>query len=166
MERHAFTLLTSILMGTGFGFVLTGVFALRGRNVGLNEGVLWGLGGFAALHLAPAVGLPPELPGMIAGDLEARQIWWAFAVAGSAVGLVMIIFSPSLLWKLAGVLLVVIPHVVGAPHPAMVDVAGMGGGVPAEMAARFAVTSLVTVGLFWIVLGAAAGYFYDRFSDD
>ncbi len=165
MERHAFTLLTSILMGTGFGFVLTGVFALRGRDVGLNEGVLWGLGGFAALYLAPALGLPPELPGMMAADLDGRQIWWVFTVAGSAVGLALIVFSPNPLWKLAGILLAVIPHIVGAPHPAMVDLADMAGGVPAELAARFAVTSLVTVGLFWVVLGALAGYFYDRFSD-
>ena len=162
MERHTFTLLTSILMGTGFGFVLTGVFALRGRDVGLNQGVLWGLGGFAAVYLAPALGLPPELPGMMASDLEARQIWWVFAVAGGAVGLALIVFSPNPLWKLAGALVLVIPHIVGAPHP---DMADMSGSVPAEVAARFAVTSLITVGLFWIVLGALAGYFYDRFSD-
>ena len=165
MERHAYTLLTSIPMGVGFGFVLTGVFALCGRGVGLNEGVLWGLGGFAAIYLAPALGLPPELPGMMASDLDARQMWWIFAVAGSSVGLALIVFSPNPLWKLAGALITVIPHIVGAPQPEMVDLAEMAGSVPAEMAARFAVTSLVTVGLFWVVLGALAGYFYDRFSE-
>jgi len=51
---------------------------------------------------------------------------------------------------------------IGAPHPALED---LSGEVPAELAAQFAVTSLVTVGLFWIVLGAAAGYFYDKFTD-
>ena len=95
MERHAFTLLTSILMGIGFGFILSAVFALRGRGVGLNEGVLWGLGGFAALYVSPTLGLPPELPGMMAGDLDARQMWWAFAAAGCAAGLALIVFSES-----------------------------------------------------------------------
>jgi len=37
------------------------------------------------------------------------------------------------------------------------------GNVPAELAARFAVASLVVSGLFWMVLGGFAGYFYDRF---
>jgi len=166
MERHGFTLLTSILMGTGFGFVLTGVFALRGRDVDLNEGVLWGLGGFAPIYLAPALGLPPELPGMMASDLEGRQMWWAFAVAGGAVGLALIVFSPNPLRKLAGALLAAIPHIAGPPHPAMVEITEMASSVPAEMAARFAVTSLITVGLFWVALGALAAYFYDRFSDE
>ncbi len=162
LERHGFSLLTAILMGTGFGFILAAVFALRGKDVGLNEGVLWGLGGFAALYVSPTLGLPPELPGMMAADLDARQMWWAFAAAGCAVGLALIVFSPNRLWKLAGALVIVIPHVVGAPDLALED---MSAGVPAEMAAQFAVTSLVAVGLFWIVLGALAGYFYNRFED-
>jgi predicted cobalt transporter CbtA len=103
---------------------------------------------------------------MMASDLEGRQIWWAFAVAGGTVGLALIVFSPKPLWKLAGALLAVIPHIVGPPHPAMVEINEIASSVPAEMAARFAVTSLITVGLFWVALGALVAYFYDRFSDE
>jgi predicted cobalt transporter CbtA len=47
--------------------------ARSGHDLDARRGLLWGLGGFAALHLAPAVGLPPELPGMASADLAARQ---------------------------------------------------------------------------------------------
>ncbi len=76
-ERTVYTLLANILTGVGFGLLLAAVFTLRGRPVGWREGVLWGLGGFAVFALAPAVGLPPELPGTAAADLIERQIWWA-----------------------------------------------------------------------------------------
>jgi len=161
LERHAFTLLTSVLMGIGFSFVLVGVFAMRGQEVGANQGVLWGLGGFAAFYVSPAMGLPPELPGMIAEAVSDRQIWWVSAVITCAIGLAMMVFSSNRLWKIAGALLIAAPHAVGAPHPEMND---LYVGLPPELAAQFAVTSLVTVGLFWIALGALAGYFYDRFA--
>ena len=161
-ERHAFTLLTSILMGAGFGFILTAVFALRGRDVGLNEGILWGLGGFAAFYMSPALGMPPELPGMMAPDFDARQIWWISAAISCAAGLALLVFAGNLLWRIAGILVIVAPHAYGAPH---VPLDELYLNIPAELAAQFAVSSLVTVGLFWIVLGAFAGYFYDRFAE-
>lgn len=162
-ERHAFTLLTSILMGSGFGFILAGVFALRGADVGFNQGVLWGLGGFAAFYVSPTLGVPPELPGMMAESFEDRQIWWISAMATCAVGLALMVFSANRLWKIAGVLLIAAPHIVGAPFPEVDD---LYLSLPPELAARFAVTSLVTVGLFWVLLGACAGYFYDRFAEN
>lgn len=163
LERHAFTLLTSVLMGTGFGFILAGVFAMRGADVGLNQGILWGLGGFAAFYVSPTLGLPPELPGMIAEGVQDRQIWWISAMITCAVGLALMIFPANRLWKVAGALLIAVPHIVGAPHPEIDD---LYHSLPPEMAARFAVTSLVTVGLFWIALGASVGYFFDRFADN
>lgn len=163
MERHVFTLLTSVLFGAGFGFVLVGIFALRGQSVGAHQGILWGLGGFAAFYVSPAMGLPPELPGMIAEGMQDRQIWWASAVVTCAVGLALMVFAAGWLWKLAGALLIATPHIIGAPHPEIDD---LYNSLPPELAAQFAVTSLVTVGLFWIALGGLAGHFYDRFSDN
>ena len=40
--------------------VLTGLMSLRGTNTGWREGLLWGVAGFAAVMLAPMIGLPPE----------------------------------------------------------------------------------------------------------
>jgi cobalt transporter subunit CbtA len=160
LERHAFTLLSSVLMGVGFGFILTAVFALRGVDVDTRQGVLWGLGAFGALYVAPALGLPPELPGTMGADVSDRQLWWAGTAVATAIGLGLIVFGLSAVVRLAGILFMVIPHVIGAPYPV-----GYSESVPAELAAEFAVSSLVTVGLFWIVLGGLVGYFFDRFED-
>src|SRR3954471_4546599 len=74
LERTLFTTLASILAGAGFASVLSGVSVLLGRRVTARNGVLWGLAGFAAVSLAPAAGIPPELPGMPGADLLQRQI--------------------------------------------------------------------------------------------
>ena len=124
-----------------------------------REGLLWGLGGFTAFTLSPALGLPPELPGTIAADLASRQAWWAFAALGAAGGLAVLAFGRGW-WRLpAGLTLLVLPHAVGAPH-----VDAFGGAVPAELAAQFVAKSIVVSAIFWAVLGWLAGGFFKRFT--
>ena len=57
VERTTYTVLTSVLTAMGFALLLTACYALR-RQVTWRQGLLWGLGGFAAFHVAPAVGGP------------------------------------------------------------------------------------------------------------
>jgi predicted cobalt transporter CbtA len=38
------------------------------------------------------------------------------------------------------------------------------GSVPAVLAARFVVGSLVTAGLFWVVLGGLSAFLFQRFA--
>ncbi|MEE8123971.1 MAG: CbtA family protein, partial [Alphaproteobacteria bacterium] len=71
LERTLFTVLANALTGVGFGLILVAAVTLSGRHVDPGRGVLWGLAGFAVFTLAPALGLPPELPGMAAADLGA-----------------------------------------------------------------------------------------------
>ncbi len=157
-ERFAFTAAADLLAGIGFALLLVGAIALSGREVGGREGILWGMGGFAVFTLAPSLGLPPELPGMAAGDLDARQGWWAFTAMATAAGLGLLAFSPRIWLKVAALALIAAPHVIGAP------IAPMGGGaVPPELVARFATASIVTAGLFWLVLGGVSGSLYRRF---
>lgn len=155
-ERTAYTVAANLLAGIGFASLLVGAIALSGRKVGTGEGVLWGLGGFAAFTLAPALGLPPELPGMAAGDLAARQAWWAVTALATAGGLGLTVFARQVWWKAAGLALIVAPHVAGAPE------GGLSGTVPAELMAHFAIASVVTAGLFWVVLGGVAGAMFRR----
>ena len=159
LERTAFTLLSNVAAGVGFGLLLCGAIVLRGRDEDVKTGVLWGLAGFAAFSLLPALGLPPEVPGTVAADLQARQIWWFLTVACSAVGLALIFLKQGHIWTGLGAVLIAVPHIVGAPHP---DVPG--GTVPPSLAAEFAVASLVSALLFWLVLGASPGWLYNRFS--
>ncbi len=156
LERGAFTLLTNILAAAGFGLLITAGFALKG-GVDWRKGLLWGLGGYAAVQLAPALGLPPELPGAMAAELVAREGWWLLTVTLTAAGLALLAFAPRLLWKGAGIVLIVVPHVIGAPHPE-----AYGSQAPAELAAAFVAATLVTNAVFWLVLGGTAGFFFQR----
>lgn len=157
VERTLFTLLANVLTGIGFGLLLTAAFVLRGRGADLRSGALWGLGGFAVFSLAPALGLPPELPGTEAAALGARQTWWLAAVVATGLGLAAVVFASRTVLKALGAGLVLLPHLIGAPHPEAV-----GGSVPPELAAQFAVASIATAALFWIVLGGASGHFFKR----
>jgi cobalt transporter subunit CbtA len=160
-ERIAFTALFNILAGFGFALLLNGALALRqavlrGAAPDVATGAMWGLAGFTCFALAPALGLPPELPGMQAADLLDRQLWWAATALASAVGLGLLAFARPTVWKALGLVVPVVPHLIGAPHTHET------GGVPAELAAQFVAASLVAAAVFWIVLGALSGWLHRR----
>ncbi|HYG89682.1 MAG TPA: CbtA family protein [Azospirillum sp.] len=159
LVRTALTVAANLITGVGFALVVVGAFSLSGRRIDAREGLLWGLGGFAAFTLSPALGLPPELPGTIAADLASRQTWWAFAALGAAGGLAVLAFGKGW-WRLpVGLALLVLPHAVGAPHPD-----AFGGSAPAELVGQFVAKSIVVSAIFWAVLGWLAGGFFRRFS--
>ena len=160
LERSAYTLLADLLTSIGFAFTLVGAIALRGRNVDWRSGMVWGLCGFASFYVGPSLGLAPEVPGMAAADLVTRQFWWLVTAVATAGGLALIFFAGPYGLKAAGVALMAAPHVVGAPSHTIED-----GGIPAELAAQFAVTTLLVTGLFWLLLGSLTGYFYRRFGE-
>lgn len=157
-ERIAFTVMTTVLTGVGFALLLVAGMMMRGERVDFRRGVLWGAGGFVAFTLAPTMGLPPELPGTAAADLVARQIWWISAAVTALGGLWLLAFTPGTAWKVAGVVLLAAPQIIGAPHPHEMS----GGGAPAELAAQFAATSIATAAVFWVLLGGFAGHFLGR----
>ncbi|MSO92388.1 MAG: cobalt transporter [Rhodospirillales bacterium] len=159
IERALYTLLADLVTGIGFAFVLVGAIQVRGRAIDATQGLMWGLAGFATFSAAPALGLPPELPGMAGDGLVERQIWWLATAFATAAGLGLFAFAAPLPLKVAGVALALLPHVIGAPvHPAEA------GPLPAALAAEFAAVSLVTAGMFWAVLGGLTGYFLPRFA--
>lgn len=157
-ERVLYTAMTTILTGVGFALLLVVGMMLRGGPVDARRGVLWGAGGFVAFTLAPTLGLPPEIPGAAAADLLARQIWWVSAAVTAIAGLWMLVFIEGAAWKIAGIALLVAPHVAGAPHPHELSI----GGAPAELAAHFAATSIGVAAIFWTLLGGFAGHFFGR----
>ncbi len=156
-ERIAYTTLTTVLTSVGFALLLVGLFALKGDPVDGRRGVLWGMGAFAALTLAPALGLQPELPGNAAAELGARQVWWLATAAATGLGLAALAFSQSWAIRVAALLLMVAPHIVGAPHPHELT-----STAPAEIAGQFAATSIAIGAVFWALLGWFSGTFYAR----
>jgi len=159
-ERVAFTLLTNVLTGVGFGFLLTAVIVFAGFGISWTTGILWGIGGFLAFSFIPAIGLPPEMPGMVAADIVERQIWWVAAVACALIGMGLLAFGKNVALKTLGVVIIAIPQVVGAPH---INLAEVSSSVPAELAAQYVVATLLTTALFWIVLGASVGGLLQRY---
>src|SRR6185503_7870746 len=113
-ERTGWTVLTTVLTSIGFAAVLFGFLSLTGRNVSMRQGVEWGLAAFACFHLAPSLGLPPLPPGVPVADVQQRQLWWMSAVVATAVGL-WLIGGRTWMHRIAGVVSVAIPHVIGAP---------------------------------------------------
>jgi cobalt transporter subunit CbtA len=164
VSRRLLTLLANLVVGAGFGLVMAGAFALRQARTGIvpdaATGLLWGVAGFAAFAAAPALGLPPELPGSVAADLGVRQAWWLGTALATLLGLAALGYGRGVPWRVAGAALVVAPHLVGAPAAPAVEAAT----VPAELAARFAAGSLIVAALFWAVLGTANGWLYRRLS--
>lgn len=160
VERTAYTVLTNVIAGFGFALMIVGGFALGRRRADAKEGVLWGLAGFAVFALAPGLGLAPELPGTAAADLTARQTWWIATAGATALGLWILVFRSGLLAKAAGVLALVLPHAIGAPHTH-----NLTNAVPPELAAQFAAASIVTSAVFWVLIGWLAGMAYRRLGD-
>ena len=109
LERTFYTGLSSVLAAIGFGLVLAGCFALRGREITWRQGIVWGLAGYLSFHLAPAFGLTPELPTMAGENLFARQVWWLGTVAATAAGLALIAFARPAWLKGAGVVMAISP---------------------------------------------------------
>lgn len=157
-ERTAFTATANVLTAIGFSLMLVACFSLRNRPVGLVQGILWGLAGFAAFSAAPALGLPPELPGSVAAPLADRQAWWLATAAATMIGLAVVVFAPRPWAKIAGAGLVLLPHLIGAPHLK----AHAEGGVPAELAAEFVMASLGSAAVLWLLLGGMSGWLYSR----
>lgn len=159
--RPALTVLFNIAAGVGFGLILNALVRLRALanddGVSAREGVLWGIAGFAAFSLAPAMGLPPELPGMAGGELLNRQLWWAMTALCTAGAIALWVFRGGS-WCAVAVILAVLPHLVGAPH------AHEHGAVPGEMGAAFAAASLAASAVFWVVLGGVSGWAQNRWS--
>lgn len=151
-ERTAYTLMANILVGVGFSLMLTAVVLLSNQMVNFQSGLVWGIAGFVTFVLAPNMGLPPELPGMQAGDLVARQIWWFATVAATGLALWLFAFKRGVIWVLLGLGLMIAPHIYGAPQPISHE-----SLVPAKLAAEFVIATLVASALFWLFLGGVFG---------
>ena len=158
-ERTAFTALANLVVGVGVSLILLAVMVLSGRPIDARTGVLWGAGAFVAVSLMPSLGLPPELRGTPAGELLHRQLWWVGTAAASAVGLALIAFGRSWLATVAGVVVIVAPHVIGAPVPPSHEVS-----YPGALAGQFVVASLVVSAAMWLFSGAVVGWLYQRLS--
>lgn len=159
LQRSAVTFGMALITYTGFALLLVAGFALAeraGHAVTARRGAIWGLAGFLAVQLAPAFGLPPEVPGAVAAALVDRQVWWIATVLATATGLALLAFGRHPLAIGGAIVVIALPHLIGAPT------APYGGVVPPELAAHFVARSLGAGALCWTLLGTIAGAFWAR----
>jgi cobalt transporter subunit CbtA len=157
LERTLYTSAASLLAGGGFAILLAGISILVGVPITKANGLIWGLCGFLCVALAPAVGLPPEVPGMPVADLTARQIWWGGTILATAAGIYLIVLRPEIGAKAASVVLIALPHIIGAPQaPDMPTL------VPPGLAGEFVANSLAAAAVFWCLIGLFLGQAFDR----
>jgi cobalt transporter subunit CbtA len=160
-ERNLYSLGADVVTGVGFGFLLTAAIVFFGKGADWRRGLLWGLAGFASFSLAPAFGMPPELPGTEAAPLLDRQLWWIGTVVATAAGL----FAAARLRNVYGyaiaVVLIAAPHVIGAPQPE-----NPGGLAPEELEHKFILVAIATSLVFWLVLGVLTGAFFKRYANE
>ena len=147
-QRTAFTFGANMLMSFGYAFLLTAVYLLWREPRNAGWGALYGVAGFIVFFAAPALGLPPELPGTAAAELTARQQWWILIAATTGIGL-LLVFSRLAWWmRLSGALLIVAPHFVPAPSPeAYASLA------PEDLQTQFRWATALCNAVFWLLLG-------------
>lgn len=151
--RDGMSLLFSALLFAGYALLLLPVMLMASdfydRPVSPAAGLIFGAAGFVAVNLAPAFSMPPEVPGVAAADVGARQVWWVLTALMAACALWLIAFARRPVAIALSAVLLLAPHLWGAPEPE--SFAGM---VPPEIAAKFATRALGVNLAAWVVLGA------------
>ncbi len=157
LQRTLFTAGANIVIALGFALLIGAATVLKGITLNWRTGLLWGLAGYAVFFIAPSLGLHPELPGTAAADLQSRQYWWLATVACSAAGLVLLVFSPRVVLKVLGVLLILMPHIIGAPLPDVHSALA-----PDDLIQRFIIATIIANAVFWLSLGGLYGFFQQK----
>ena len=164
-ERMTFTAFANVLTAVGFALVLLSAMLMaqtrsRDRPTRLNwkRAIGWSLAGYAVFWLAPAFGLPPEIPLQNAAELQDRQVWWVICVVCTAAGLGGLAFAPAP-WRWMAPLVIAVPYLIGAPHPEGPMFLGQDPEATKALealAAEFVFAAAIANAVFWVTLGLLA----------
>lgn len=160
LTRDVLSIVFTMLTYTGYALVMVALMSVaegQGHKIDGRTGVLWGLAGFVAFHFAPGFTLAPEVPGVAAADVAARQVWWFATVAAAGVAMWLIAFGGNIISYVIAAVLLMAPHVIGAPEPDVFT-----GPVPTEIGALFAARAFGIGLAAWVLVGSFAGYFWQK----
>ncbi|HEY8158766.1 MAG TPA: CbtA family protein [Methylobacter sp.] len=158
-QRTLSTATSNIVIAIGFALMLSGIYTLRNPS-GIWQGLAWGLAGYAVFFVAPALGLPPDLPGTTAAELIVRQYWWLGTALATAGGLGLVFLQSNWLLRMTGALLLLIPHLLGAPQLEMTE-----SLAPVLLQNQFRWASALSNAVFWMVLGVSSALIFNRLQD-
>lgn len=161
LQRHALTLGLSVSLYIGYGLILAALMCLARRHrpmaiiITAKVGLVWGLAGFIAVHLAPAFVLPLLLPGMTGAGLSVlmRQTMWLAITISTGFAAWWLAFGRGKIATIGGGLLALLP--VG-----LLLILGDGladatiSPLPPQLATAFAGRSLAVACVAWLVLGS------------
>ena len=157
-ERTLYTAAADLLLGVGYALVLTSTYLLwRAPKTPLRGGVAFGVAGFIVFFVAPALGLPPELPGTAAAELSTRQAWWVMTALATAVALLMFFSSPRIWVRALAVALLIAPHFVPAPQPVVAS-----SLAPEGLQHQFRLATTICNAVFWLALGIASSFAFRK----
>jgi cobalt transporter subunit CbtA len=174
-ERTAWTWVAHVLHGFSMALLMFAVMGwwiwTRGAAPGTARlGLAVAAAGMLSLDLWPALGLPAEIPGLDAGSLGSRQVWWVLAAtcAALACALAAGVATKTVAshWRwLAAAALLALPFVVGAPQPLGDPLAGFDAQARAqlqELQREFIWATRWTSLSFWVLLGLMGGWVFAR----
>lgn len=150
-QRLLATGAANIVLGTGFALILTAGMTLRGHG-GWRAGLAWALAGYFVFFVTPSLGLPPGLPGMESAPLAQRTLWWLATAALTACGLWLLVFAQKPAWRVAGLVLAALPHLVGAPQGASREITATH-----DLENEFLAATAFSNAIFWLMIGLIAG---------
>ncbi|SPH22669.1 hypothetical protein ASD8599_03413 [Ascidiaceihabitans donghaensis] len=156
--RDLLSVMFTMLVYCGYALGLVALMSIaqeRGAVITPTNGMIWGVAGFVAAHLAPGFSLAPEVPGVAAADVAARQMWFFPTVAAAVAAMWLLAFHRNAMGIAAAVVLLAAPHLIGAPEPDT-----FAGPVPTELGALFAARALGVGLAAWVILGALCAYFW------
>jgi len=145
-------ILVNVSLAVAYALLLGGASTLRGGLSDWRQGLCWGLAGYSIFFVAPSLGLLPVVPTTLDTDIEARQLWWLMTVFDTALGLWLLMFSKTKLNQLLGLVLLISPHAIGAPHPEVI-----GSVANAEIEPYFMIVTAFANALLCMVLGGLMG---------
>ncbi len=160
-QRTLSTSVSTLLAGAGFALALAGISLLTGVAITPANGLIWGVCGFLAVTVATGAGLPPALPGMPEVDLIGRQVWWVGTIIATGVGIYLIATKRTLLPIVAAIVIIALPHIIGAPQPLTHETT-----VPAGLAAAFASNTVAAAAVFWSLIGLFLGLALQKFGKE
>jgi cobalt transporter subunit CbtA len=86
-----------------------------------------------------------------------RQSWWLGTALATATGLGLLAFAKHWTLRIAGLVLLAVPHLIGAPQPEVHF-----SLAPEALTQQFIVASLLSNALFWSALGLTSAWLFSR----